>query len=1112
MQIILSLLSSTPYVELPSGVLGWLAWIFLFFVEIAVVWLSPGSALVRSGSVSLREASKGGKKLWRWALFPVLLLSTPFLTLFFGIRFSQENALPIPGMPVEYAMPALMFLSAIPWTLAAGILGSVPAVILAGLTGLFLSFWETHSSFTVLEYCGLALTFSLLIRQNYRTWLYQVFRHPIGAALCLAILYAPVYVLTAFFEVTGSLAVRTDYSLTQTWPLMVMRGVELIIAGLFTEAIYLSKVDFWYRPQILVPSPAESKIELRFFYGTAPLVLLLFTTLTIGDWIVAGNAARRMVREQLAGASKVITQSLPYFLESGQNLIKNMAGEELLNVPREQLPAELEKRLRSVPFFRMLYVFDGSGLVAGYPPANSEDIHLSDQETAGIKLALKGVLIQSYTVRPLPGENSTQVSFLGAIKNGQGQVIGVLLGRTDFNTNPFTQPAIEALNSAVQTGGIGTILDENHLILYDTVQSPVMNTYSIILPEVDAFFDQASPQGTRQLVYTGTMIGRPWRVIMAIPAEVAQQMALRIAIPLLIILLLLSLVAFISLRLGLSTVTGSLQNLAHEATLISQGQLDHSLPVQGVDEVGEFSRAFEQMRISLKTRLEELNRLLLVSQGVASNLDVRYAILPILQAALGEGAMLARVVLIKEVTLDTRREDLQLVTFGQGPTSEQNSYLDEQIFEMMRQQDLLTIPNTSRVRRLNFQSGTTPPAGLVALSLRQESTYYGVLWIGYEQPHTFTEEEIRFLSTLAGQASVAATNSQLYATAEIGRQRLEAVLASTPEPVLVIDEKLRLLLLNPAALQIPGLVLSPIPGHPIDQVIGQDRILELVSLNPLDHLVSREVKLSTDRIYFISVAPVTAEGRSVGRICIMRDITHYKELDTLKSDFVSTVSHDLRSPLTLMRGYTTMLQMVGELNEQQKGYVAKIIAGVESMSRLVGNLLDLGRIEAGIGLKIEKISAVDILDKVIGSLQPQAGQKNIDLGQDKIATRAVQRAITLFADPALLEQALYNLVENAIKYTPVGGKVKVDLQVRSTSAIFEVKDNGIGIAPLDLPHMFEKFYRSGRREAYQQRGTGLGLAIVKSIAELHNGKVWVESQLGKGSTFYIEIPFEQPSK
>jgi signal transduction histidine kinase len=247
----------------------------------------------------------------------------------------------------------------------------------------------------------------------------------------------------------------------------------------------------------------------------------------------------------------------------------------------------------------------------------------------------------------------------------------------------------------------------------------------------------------------------------------------------------------------------------------------------------------------------------------------------------------------------------------------------------------------------------------------------------------------------------------------------------------------------------------------------------------------------------------------VGKVCILRDITHFKELEQLKSDFVATVSHDLRSPLTLMRGYATMLQMVGDLNEQQKGYVRKIVSGVENMSRLVSNLLDLGRIEAGIGLQIEKVAVKDIVEEVLNSLQLQATQKDIRLVHEIVGKN---QRYEVDADRALLQQAMYNLVENAIKYTPVSGQVKVKLEFKTNSMLMEVQDTGIGIAPLDLPHLFEKFYRSGRREAYQQRGTGLGLAIVKSIAERHGGRVWVDSQLGKGSVFSLEMPCEQPQK
>ncbi len=153
------------------------------------------------------------------------------------------------------------------------------------------------------------------------------------------------------------------------------------------------------------------------------------------------------------------------------------------------------------------------------------------------------------------------------------------------------------------------------------------------------------------------------------------------------------------------------------------------------------------------------------------------------------------------------------------------------------------------------------------------------------------------------------------------------------------------------------------------------------------------------------------------------------------------------------------------------------------------------------------VPVVDLVERVAGSYQAQAAQKRINLAKELPAhvTPLIE------ADQALIEQALQNLVENAIKYTPSEGEVLVRLIERDDKIVFEVRDTGIGVAPLDIPRLFERFFRGARREARQQKGSGLGLAIVKSIAERHGGRVWVESVLGKGSRFYIEIPIRQPN-
>lgn len=1077
----------------PNHPLGWLGW----FVMAA--GLVAGVRYWWENLEILRE---------RYWIAVALLVLVPVTTGFLGIRLPGEIR-PLPAMPLEFLPPALMFFAACTWALAAGLLGPLPAVVFGVISGAILGYFETRSPFTPLEIGALALLFSAAVRQNYRTWFYRMLRHPAAAALVVAVVYIPILILTTLFSTNDTLAVRLDYAFTQIWLIFAARAAELFIAGIAGELVLWLRPDLWGRHRSPIPSPSESSIQARFFYATVPLVGMLVLTLVVGDWLVAGAAAERLIRERLSSTAQVAAGSVPYFLETGQNLIVTFSDTELLERPAADVPDLLAARLRSVPYFRQLFLFDANGdAVSGHPVKDVSLYSLTDEEENGVALALKGVTTQVYIVPPLVNETSAQISFIAAIRGeDQDSVKGVLLGRTDLSVNPFIQPAIQAINSLEDIDGEGMILNEKGQILYHPSSARVMKTYTGRIPTQAYFDDETSPTNTRQFVYFQPVEGRPWSVVLTIPAQRAQQIALDIAVPLLAMLLAFSLIAFVFLRFSLRAVTYSMQLLSQEATFISRGQLDRSLQVKGVDEVGRLGQAFEQMRVSLQARLNELNSLLRVSQGVAANLDIGEAVKPILTAALNGDACSARLVLIRDVTLET--DSHGPVAFGVGSAASLYAGFDMQLFEMARQQDMISLPNVSRTRRLQFASGSPHPGALLALAVRHENYYYGVMWVAYDHPRNFSEEEIRFISTLSGEAALAASSARLYATAEVGRQRLEAVLSSTPEPVLVFDEFSRLLLLNPAAVQVPGLILSSVEGRPVKDVVGSQELANLLLMPLTERISSREINLVNGRVYYASVSPVAAEGLPVGRVCILRDITHFKELEQLKSDFVATVSHDLRSPLTLMRGYATMLQMVGDLNEQQKGYVRKIVSGVENMTRLVNNLLDLGRIEAGIGLQIEKVHVEDVIDEVINSLQLQAVQKDIHLLKE---TDGIPQRLVIEADRALTQQGIYNLVENAVKYTPVGGQVKVRLEGRPTTILIEVHDSGIGIAPLDLPHLFEKFYRSGRREAHQQRGTGLGLAIVKSIAERHGGRVWVDSQLGKGSVFSMEVPCEQPQK
>jgi signal transduction histidine kinase len=319
---------------------------------------------------------------------------------------------------------------------------------------------------------------------------------------------------------------------------------------------------------------------------------------------------------------------------------------------------------------------------------------------------------------------------------------------------------------------------------------------------------------------------------------------------------------------------------------------------------------------------------------------------------------------------------------------------------------------------------------------------------------------------------------------------------------------MRLVFSNPPAMEITGTIKAPEKGDPVHEVIKNRELLQFIRSPLQDDLVSKEIHFTDGRIYQVSLSPVLVDGKPEGRICLLLDISHYEQLNRLKSEFVATVSHYLRAPLSLIHGYASMLAMVGELNEQQDSYVEKILSRTEAMTRLVEELLNLGRIEAGISLDIRQVQPEEILQDVINSFTPLATQKKIGLVL-AVAEEQPDGYPPIEVDSTLISQAIHILVENAITYSPMGSQVILSGKVKGEVFTFEVKDFGTGISPVDLEHIFERFFMDGEQAENIQQGKGLGLSIVRSIAVRHKGRVWVESQLGKGSNFYLEVPVRQ---
>jgi signal transduction histidine kinase len=237
----------------------------------------------------------------------------------------------------------------------------------------------------------------------------------------------------------------------------------------------------------------------------------------------------------------------------------------------------------------------------------------------------------------------------------------------------------------------------------------------------------------------------------------------------------------------------------------------------------------------------------------------------------------------------------------------------------------------------------------------------------------------------------------------------------------------------------------------------------------------------------------------------LHDVTHFKDLDRVKNEFLATASHDLKNPLTAIIGYSDLLHRVGTLAPRQVDFLNRIKVSSEQMLELVQDLLELARIDMGMDLKLDVTDLREVLPSVCEEFRTQATVKQLTLTVD-----VGQTTVPVKADMPRLKQVLRNLVGNALKYTPSGGRVLLTGEVYERTARIRVRDTGLGIPEADLPFIFDKFYRVQAEDRKDIEGSGLGLAIVKAIVEQHSGQVAVESGPGKGTTFTVSLPLAVP--
>ncbi|MBI4232848.1 MAG: GAF domain-containing protein [Chloroflexi bacterium] len=434
----------------------------------------------------------------------------------------------------------------------------------------------------------------------------------------------------------------------------------------------------------------------------------------------------------------------------------------------------------------------------------------------------------------------------------------------------------------------------------------------------------------------------------------------------------------------------------------------------------------------------------------------------------------------------------------------------------------------------------TPPLGPVleeglvahiAVPFSARGHTLGILYVANRHVTRFTQGQAELLQALAGVAALAVEHGrvfererELHHQSEARRRRLQTIIESIPEGVFISEAPSgRISLANTAASHLLGLggapVASAVPTPFELNLYRPDGIPMPREERPVQRSLHRqEVCAGVEAILectdgrripaLVNSAPLfDAAGNVTGVVTVVQDITRLKELEQLKSDFLSMVSHDLRTPLASIKAMSSSLAYDQGLDTAtRQEFLQAMDEEADRLTSLVNNLLDMSRLEAGVlKLEPERCHLLDVAQAAVRELELARS------GQGHPITLTIPPDLPeLYVDFQQVQRVLINLLSNAVKYSPPGTEVEVraSLAPGQREVVVAVRDQGVGIASEDLGRIFEKFYRQRRRDSRGRLGTGLGLAICKAIVELHRGMIWVESTLGGGSTFSFTLPLE----
>src|SRR5512138_3902470 len=503
-------------------------------------------------------------------------------------------------------------------------------------------------------------------------------------------------------------------------------------------------------------------------------------------------------------------------------------------------------------------------------------------------------------------------------------------------------------------------------------------------------------------------------------------------------------------------------------------------------------------------RVRQRDYLLEISRALTQELDLEKLLARILRIAIEMLAGQAGIIALKE--------DGWRVAAAHGIAPAFLSYLTP----LLAEENVREL-NVNELNRMLKELTYTASMGLLngtALPLAAHEQVIGVIFIFRNYPDLFTPNDRVVLQSFADQAAIAVFNARLYGQVSYEKQRLDALLDSAADGILILNADLTIERVNDAFERIYGRTHDELVNLSHDEVL---RWANPPQGSTLNEAIANGWPLTPNATFYvegdlerplppplpvgITYAPLLSnEGKLRNIIVSVRDITHFRTADEIKSTFISIVSHELRTPVTLIKGYASTLRR--DDAKWDKHIISDSLAVIEEeadrLSKMIDDLLDPSRLQAG-GMSINRsdVSLPSIAKRVAERFSTQSNKHTI------IADFPENFPIIL-ADETRVEQVIINLISNALKYTPEG-EIKISGQVRPEQVVICVSDQGSGIDARDLPHIFDRFYRS-TTAVKKTKGAGLGLYLARAIVEAHGGQIWADPKPDSGARICFSLP------